>query len=50
MKKVMKTDLSAYFCGANRNKKSITINLSTKEGQGLVKKLLEDCDILVEKF
>ena len=33
------TDLSAYFCGANRNKRSITINLSTKEGQGLVKKL-----------
>ncbi len=44
------TDLSAYFCGANRNKRSITINLSTKEGQGLVKKLLSECDILVENF
>ena len=44
------TDLSAYFCGANRNKKSITINLSTKEGQNLVKKLLSNCDILVENF
>ena len=44
------TDLSAYFCGANRNKRSITINLSTKEGQGLVKKLLAECDILVENF
>ena len=44
------TDLSAYFCGANRNKRSITINLSTKEGQGIVKKLLSECDILVENF
>ena len=44
------TDLSAYYCGANRNKKSITINLSEKEGQDLVKKLLLDCDILVENF
>ena len=44
------TDLSAYFCGANRNKRSITINLSTKKGQGLVKKLLSECDILVENF
>ena len=44
------TDLSAYYCGANRNKKSITVNLSKKEGQDLIKKLLKDCDILVEKF
>ncbi len=44
------TDLSAYYCGANRNKKSITINLSEKDGQGLVKKMLKDCDILVENF
>jgi|TARA_B110000444_G_scaffold122509_1_gene115269 crotonobetainyl-CoA:carnitine CoA-transferase CaiB-like acyl-CoA transferase len=44
------TDLSAYYCGANRNKRSITINLSEKEGQNLVRKLLVDCDILVENF
>lgn len=44
------TDLSAYYCGANRNKKSITINLSEKDGQELVKKMLKDCDILVENF
>ena len=48
--KGVETDLSAYFCGANRNKRSITINLSTKEGQELVKKLLAECDILVENF
>ena len=44
------TGLSAYYCGANRNKKSITVNLSKKEGQDLIKKLLKDCDILVENF
>ena len=44
------TDLSAYYCGANRNKKSITVNLSKKEGQDLIKKLLKHCDILVENF
>ena len=48
--KGVETDLSAYFCGANRNKRSITINLSTKEGQELIKKILAECDILVENF
>ena len=31
-------------------KRSITINLSEKDGQDLIKKLLVDCDILVENF
>jgi len=41
---------SAYFAGANRNKRSITLNLSDPEGQALAKRLLADCDILVENF
>ena len=44
------TSESAYYTGANRNKRSITINLSTSEGQALAKKLMADCDILVENF
>ena len=44
------TDLSAYYCGANRNKRSITINLSEKEGQDIIRKLLKNSDILVENF
>ena len=44
------TTESAYYTGANRNKRSITINLSTPEGQALAKKLMVDCDILVENF
>ena len=42
------TSESAYYTGANRNKRSITINLSTAEGQALARKLMADCDILVE--
>ncbi|MEC8135287.1 MAG: CaiB/BaiF CoA-transferase family protein, partial [Pseudomonadota bacterium] len=44
------TSESAYYTGANRNKRSITINLSTPEGQALAKKLMADFDILVENF
>lgn len=41
---------SAYFAGANRNKRSITLNLADPEGQQIAKKLIADCDILVENF
>ena len=44
------TSESAYYTGANRNKRSITINIGTSEGQALTKKLMADCDILVENF
>ncbi|MBY0331311.1 MAG: CoA transferase [Acetobacteraceae bacterium] len=41
---------SAYFLGVNRNKKSVTLDIATKEGQAVVLRLLEHCDILVENF
>jgi crotonobetainyl-CoA:carnitine CoA-transferase CaiB-like acyl-CoA transferase len=41
---------SAYFAGTNRNKQSVTLNLSDPEGQELARKLLADADILVENF
>ena len=44
------TSESAYYTGANRNKRSITINIGTPEGQALAKRLMADCDILVENF
>ncbi len=44
------TSESAYYAGANRNKRSITLNLGTPEGQALAKRLMADCDILVENF
>jgi len=41
---------SAYFAGVNRNKRSLTIDLGAAEGQDLIRRLLADCDILVENF
>jgi succinyl-CoA:(S)-malate CoA-transferase subunit B len=34
----------------SRNKKSITVNLRTSEGQGVLKRLVEQSDVLVENF
>ena len=41
---------SAYFMGANRNKKSVAIDISKLEGQGLIKKIAAKADVLVENF
>jgi crotonobetainyl-CoA:carnitine CoA-transferase CaiB-like acyl-CoA transferase len=47
---VPNTKESAYFVGVNRNKKSVTLDIATPEGQAIIHKLLEHCDILVENF
>jgi crotonobetainyl-CoA:carnitine CoA-transferase CaiB-like acyl-CoA transferase len=44
------TQESAYFIGVNRNKRSVTLDISAPEGQAIVKRLLADCDMLVENF
>lgn len=44
------TQESAYFLGVNRNKKSLTLDIAHPEGQAIVHRLLETCDILVENF
>ena len=44
------TTESAYFVGANRNKRSVTLDIATPEGQAVLRKLLDACDILVENF
>ncbi len=41
---------SAYFLSVNRNKNSVEIDLTQKEGQELTKKLIKKSDILVENF
>lgn len=41
---------SAYFLCANRNKKSVTIDMSTDEGQTILHELAIKCDILCENF
>ena len=44
------TSESAYFLSANRNKRSLTIDLSKPQGQALAKRLIAQSDILVENF
>lgn len=41
---------AAYFTAANRNKKSVTVNLATEEGRELVRALATQADVLVENF
>ncbi len=41
---------SAYFAGTNRNKRSMTLNLSDPEGQDIAKRLVAKADILAENF
>lgn len=45
-----KNDVSAYFLCANRNKKSITLDLKTEEGIHKLHQLLEDADVLINNF
>lgn len=41
---------SAYFLCVNRNKRSLTLNLKSDEGQHILKALIQHCDILIENF
>jgi crotonobetainyl-CoA:carnitine CoA-transferase CaiB-like acyl-CoA transferase len=44
------TGESAYYLSANRNKRSVTIDMSRPEGQQLVRQLAAKADILLENF
>ncbi len=41
---------SAYFLGANRNKRSVTVNIASPKGQQIIRDLILTCDVLVENF
>lgn len=41
---------SAYFLAANRNKRSLTVNIQSAEGQGIIRKLAGISDVLVENY
>ena len=41
---------SAYYLGANRNKRSVTCDIAQPEGQALVRQLAEHCDVFIENF
>jgi crotonobetainyl-CoA:carnitine CoA-transferase CaiB-like acyl-CoA transferase len=41
---------SCYFLSANRNKRSMTLDLASAEGQEILSALIVDSDILIENF
>ncbi len=45
-----KSDLSAYFMAANRNKYSVAADLSTQEGQALVRSIASQADVVIENY
>ena len=45
-----KNDYSGYFAYINRNKKGITIDLSTEEGKQILRDLIKTADVICENF
>ncbi len=41
---------AAYYLGTNRNKRSVTVDISRPEGQALIRRLAERSDVFVENF
>jgi crotonobetainyl-CoA:carnitine CoA-transferase CaiB-like acyl-CoA transferase len=44
------TEHAAYYTCANRNKRSITVDIAKAEGQALIRQLAQQSDVLVENF
>ncbi len=44
------TRQSAYYLSANRNKRSVAIDISKPRGQELIRRLVEHCDIFIENY
>jgi glutaryl-CoA transferase len=44
------TTESAFYLSANRNKRSVAIDIATDAGQALIRRLLPKCDVLIENF
>jgi len=41
---------SAYYLSANRNKRSIAVDITTEDGAQLLRKMALDCDVVIENF
>lgn len=42
--------VSAYYLCANRNKKSLTVNLKSEEGQRVIHQLVKESDVIINNF
>jgi crotonobetainyl-CoA:carnitine CoA-transferase CaiB-like acyl-CoA transferase len=41
---------NSFFLCANRNKKSVTVNIASREGQELIRELAKGCDVFMENY
>lgn len=46
----LETGESAYYVCANRNKRSVAVDLAHPQGQALVRRIAKECDVIVENF
>ena len=44
------TNQASYYTACNRNKRSVTIDMATPEGQALIRQMALEADIVVENF
>ncbi len=44
------TQQASYFAACNRNKRSVTIDMATTEGQQLIRQMAQQADVVVENF
>jgi len=44
------TQESAYYASVNRNKKSVTLDISKPDGQAIVRELAARCDVVIENY
>lgn len=44
------TTEAAYYLAINRNKRSITVDISTPEGQEIIRQLVQQSDVLIENY
>ena len=41
---------AAYYLGTNRNKRSVTCDIASPQGQALIRELVKTCDVFIENF
>src|SRR5215472_9801968 len=41
---------AAYFLGANRNKRSVTLNMAAPAGQKILSELIAQSDVIIDNF
>ncbi|MBX3686077.1 MAG: CoA transferase [Rhodocyclaceae bacterium] len=44
------TAMASYFLCANRNKRSVTVDITSQEGQDIVRRLAAESDVLLENY